>query len=160
MLAIDFKFQVNFKKWWGSRLCSNFLLSQPLWRYIYGIQLAKVRLLIDRTSSIYLKVSLKAVTYNYVVFKGFLWTLRHSSNGIAHQGEEHSLYPRRIILLAKKIFPLNTRNMLSIKNCNIHTNNFIFSVVIPFAFCFVFAKLSVFATKYNKTKKVIQQMLY
>jgi hypothetical protein len=45
MLAIDFKFQVNFKKWWGSRLCSNFLLSQPLWRYIYGIQLAKVTIL-------------------------------------------------------------------------------------------------------------------
>ena len=35
------------------------------------------------------------------IIKGFLWTLRHSSNGIAQQGEEHSLYPWRILLLAK-----------------------------------------------------------
>ena len=54
--TIVVKFEVNVKKCGrGNSFCSLFVF-QDIWGYINGIQIAKFGLLIERTSSIYLKV--------------------------------------------------------------------------------------------------------
>lgn len=97
------------EKWKQGKLFLLILLSEVLWWYVNGIQLAKVELLIDRTSSsIYLNVILMALaSYNSFVFATFFSFLHKicldRSKGKVWQGEVNCLFPwfGRFVFLLK-----------------------------------------------------------
>ena len=145
-LTIGVKFEVNVKKWgrW-SCFCRFFYLNSL--GNINGIQIVKFGLLIDRTSSIYLKVRLKALTS--VIF---LFWLSFGINSASSEYRKRSAKKRGTVGSHGDVNDLLKNSELDeyvVDKELQHTEDFIFCVSL-FALCIVPKKISLLVTQNYK----------
>ena len=113
------KFEVQVQKWWG-RSCIGGLFNFQLWRIYQWKKSANLELLIDKTSSIYLYVKLKALaSWIFLSFTRF-WRNSDSyeyKNKSARRGAQ--FVPIVMPTTCWNSVPPKETNMLSMRNSSI-----------------------------------------